>query len=129
MLVKPQVNCTFALVEDNTIGAVSGVANIPPNAFNFIEGNLGNKVIARSAVLSSNESGTTRLDVVFANCTDFPLQIEARTQFIDASGIPVERVSGWKRLYLQPRTLSQYQESSTYDGLVNSYLVDVREGY
>lgn len=129
--VKPVINCDFNVAGSAPAGnsRAEMLAPIPANSFNFIEGSLGNKIVVRNAALSINASGTTRLDVGFANCTDFPLQIEVRAQFMNESGVPLEQASGWKRVFLQPRTLSQYFESSTSDQSVGSYLVDVREGY
>ena len=133
LTVKPLVNCDFNVsgsTSAQTDGGQAGfLAAVPANSFNFIEGNLGNKIVVRNAALSLNASGTTKLDVGFANCTDFPLQIEARAHFMDGNGVPLEQASGWKRVYLQPRSFSQYFESSTSDQPVASYLVDVREGY
>jgi hypothetical protein len=133
LTIKPSINCNFNVdtsASGQTQSGQTGVlAPVPANSFNYIEGNLGNKIVVRNAALSLNGSGTTRLDVGFANCTDFPLQIEARTQFMNDNGVPLENASGWKRVFLQPRSLSQYFESSTSDQPVASYLVDVREGY
>jgi hypothetical protein len=63
------------------------------------------------------------------NCTDVPLQVEGRTNFLDQAQIPTEPVSAWQRVHLPARALGMYQESSTDVHSVQSYLIELREGH
>ena len=50
---------------------------------------------------------------VLRNRTDYPLQIEGRSQFFDADQVPIEEPSAWKRVHLPPNAVGTYRESST----------------
>jgi hypothetical protein len=62
------------------------------------------------------------------NCTDFPLQVEGRTHFLDQGQAPAEDVSAWNRVMLAPRAYGVYQERSIGAAGVSYYFVELREG-
>lgn len=71
---------------------------------------------------------TVEAFAVIRNRTDYPLQIEGRTQFFDAMGIPLGSPSQWQRLYLDPQSINGYRELSTGTGDVAHYYIEIREG-
>lgn len=73
-------------------------------------------------------SGTVEAYAVIRNRTDHPLQIEARTQFFDSLGIPLEAPSQWQRIYLDPQSVNGYRELSTGTVEVAHYYIEIREG-
>lgn len=73
-------------------------------------------------------SGTVEAYAVIRNRTDYPLQIEGRTQFFDAMGIPLGAPSQWQRLYLDPQSINGYRELSTGTAEVAHYYIEIREG-
>lgn len=73
-------------------------------------------------------SGTVEAFAVIRNRTDYPLQIEGRTQFFDALGIPTGTPSQWQRIYLDPQSINGYREQSTGTSEVAHYYIEIREG-
>lgn len=71
-------------------------------------------------------TGTTEVYVVLRNHTDFDYQIEARTQFFDQDGVPVDVKPVWKRFTVPANSLETYRELSTLTQPVQ-YRVEVRE--
>ena len=61
------------------------------------------------------------------NRTDFVQQIEARTQYFDTVGVPVEEPTAWTRLTLDPNSIRAYKELSTHTSDVAHYYVEIRE--
>ena len=89
---------------------------------------ITNKVLVQKVFASRTSTGTVGITVRFANCTDFPLQVEGRTQFMAGDQSLTEPISGWKRVHLPPRALGSYTENSTNADQVAHYLVEIREG-
>lgn len=89
----------------------------------------------RAGKITVERHGATRgptgaLDVyaTFRNRTDFPLQLECRTQFFGAQEEPVEGASAWQRVMLPPLGVESFKGSSKAAGNVAFYYVEVREG-
>jgi len=89
---------------------------------------ITNKVLVQKVFASRTPTGTVGITVRFANCTDFPLQVEGRTHFMAGDQSPTEPISAWKRVHLPPRALGSYIENSTNADQVAHYLVEIREG-
>ena len=104
------------------------LAMVPLNSVSMLDASIVNKVYVRDAIGRRTATGTVQIQSQVANCTDFPLQIEARAQFYDANNAPSEPVSAWKRVYLSPRSNGTYIEASLGTGAVQSYVIEVREG-
>jgi hypothetical protein len=73
-------------------------------------------------------TGTLEVFAVIRNRTDFPQQIELRTQFFDSNGAPVEGPTAWKRLTLDSQSVNSYTEYSVGTSSIAHYYVEVREG-
>ena len=106
----------------------AGPTQMPVNSVSITDYTITNKVWVEATNARRTPTGTVEVWARFVNCTDFPLQIEGRTHFLDEARAPVEAVSAWHRVFLPPRSFAVYQESSTNVSAVRFYYVEVREG-
>ena len=111
-----------------TPGGVSQLKEMPLNSLSIIDSGVIDKVLVRSISARRTPAGTTEVWSQILNCTASPLQIELRTQFYDNSQAPSEPVSGWRRVYLDPRTGNSYREFSSGNKTAHFYMVELREG-
>ncbi|MGB1949956.1 MAG: YcfL family protein [Marinobacter sp.] len=72
------------------------------------------------------ETGTTEVYAVLRNHTDFDYRIEARTQFFDQDGVPVDARPVWQRSTIPANSVSAYKTLSTGTQPLQ-YRVEVRE--
>jgi hypothetical protein len=108
-------------------GEPSPLMEMPLNSVSITDFNVINKLYVRSVGAQRTATGTVKVYSQIINCTDYPLNIEGRTQFYDPGQAPSEPVSGWKRLNLAPRTSNTYSETSIGTKTVQYYMVEVRE--
>jgi len=128
--------CNMSAINDQrNLVAVPGpdgreppVVEVPLNSVSMLDATITSKVYVRDATAKRTPAGTVEVRSQIANCTDFPLQVELRTQFMDAENAPSEAVSAWRRVYLTPRSNGSYHESSIGTTAVKSYIIEVREG-
>ncbi|MCH7623598.1 MAG: hypothetical protein IIB46_05900 [Nitrospinae bacterium] len=73
-------------------------------------------------------AGTMQVWTILRNHTNFPLQIEGRTQFFDSEKTPVEEMTAWQRVHLPPKGIGTYKVSSTRKDEVNYFYTEIREG-
>lgn len=71
--------------------------------------------------------GTLRAYSMLRNRTEAVLTLEARTLFFDGQKKLAEDASGWKRLYLDPLSIEQYEENSLSAEAARFYRIEVRE--
>ena len=129
---QPVVQCTFpaqgapppgsALVA-HEYGAISP---IPLNAVQFTETNLSKQVAVQLLQARRTATNTVQVTARFVNCTDTPLVVGVRTNFMDVSQSPTESATVWQNVVLHPRALGMYQESSMSKE-VESYIVELRD--
>lgn len=108
-------------------GGSSPLLEMPLNSVNVTDYAIINKIFVRAANARRTATGTVEVYSQVVNCTDYPLQAEARTQFYDAAQTPSEPVSAWKRFALPPRTSNMYQESSISTQNAAYYMIELRE--
>lgn len=128
---KPVVECSFpsqappppgtALVA-NQYGSISP---IPLDAVQFTDRALTRQVAAQSLHARRSPTNTVEVSARFINCTDAPLVLGARTNFMDGTERAVEAPSAWKNVVMQPRAMGDYQESSL-STQVEHYVVELR---
>lgn len=112
----------------NLPGDPSPLLEMPLNSVSIIDHTVIDKLFIRSVSAQRTPAGTVRVNSQIINCTDYPLALEARTQFIaEDRASPAEPVSAWKRLYLQARSSEFYSESSISRDSARHYLIEVRE--
>lgn len=111
------------------VPAIPGsVTPMPLNAVNVTDGAISNKVMVQATNARRLEGGDVEAFARVVNCTDYPLQLEARTHFLDAGQVDAEPVTAWSRVFLQAHSLASYSVRSTAGGGVESYLIELREG-
>lgn len=108
-------------------GGESPLLEMPLNSVNITDFAIINKVYVRTVNARRTPTGTVQVYSQVINCTDFPLNAEARVQFYDAGQAPSEPVSAWKRFALPPRTSNTFSESSIGTQNVAFYMVELRE--
>jgi len=120
---------------------VQRTADLEHNTVVFVDYNLNrttknrltgwNTNVARISVenqgIDRTATGTSQVWVVLRNHTDYPQQLEARTQFFTASGRPVDATPAWKRVHVPANSVTTYEELSVTTGHLN-YLVEIKEG-
>ena len=92
------------------------------------EENKRSKIAVESTNSRRTATGTLEVWAILRNRTDFPLQIEGRTQFFDAAKAPAEGPTAWKRVSLPPQSVATYKEYSTNVEGISYYYIEVREG-
>lgn len=85
------------------------------------------RVVVQDVKAMRSQSQQLNVYARIVNCTDFPIILEARTQYLDANQVIAEPVTGWKRLYLPARTLGNYQEASIQQPMPDTFLIELRE--
>lgn len=108
-------------------GEPSPLLEMPLNSVSITDHNVINKLFVRQVTAQRTQTGTVKVIGQVINCTDYPLNIEARTQFYDQGQAPSEPVSAWKRLHVGPRTSNTYAETSIGTKNVQYYMVELRE--
>ena len=108
-------------------GENSPLKEMPLNSVNITDEAILNKLYVRAINARRTATGTVEVVAQVVNCTDFPLNAEARTQFYDNAQIPSEPVSAWKRVHLPARTSNLYNEFSMGAQSVDAYLIEMRE--
>ena len=101
---------------------------MPLNAVNITDAAITNKVLVQSTNARREANGDITVFARLLNCTDYPLQLEARTHFLDGGQIDAESVTAWTRLHSAAHGFVGYTTRSTARTAVQSYLVEVREG-
>jgi len=86
------------------------------------------KIAVESTSARRTPTGTLEVWAVLRNRTDYPLQIEGRTQFFDRDEAPVEGPTAWQRVHLPPQGVATYKELSTKVQEIAYYYVEIREG-
>lgn len=106
---------------------ISPVLEMPLNSVSIVDKDIINKVFVRAVTTRRTPTGTVEVASQVINCTDYPLNAEARVQFYDEAQVPSEPVSAWKRFALPPRTSNTYRESSVGTKSAQYYMVEMRE--
>lgn len=93
----------------------------------FLDRGLHDRIEVQRSDARRSPTNTVEVLVMFRNRTDYPQQIECRTQYYDSSGVPLDEPSAWKRVMLEPNTILQWTDQSL-SPLASFYYVEVREG-
>ena len=99
---------------------------IPLDQIQILEPNLIKQVMVQSAGAGRTATQTMHVQARMVNCTDAPIQVEARTHFIAASGASNEPISAWKRIYIPQRGLGVYEEFSLGTIMADKFLIEMR---
>ncbi len=86
------------------------------------------KISTQTHTMKTSPSGIKEVMAVFQNHTEYPLQIEGRTQFLDENTIPTKDITEWQRIHLPPKSIGTYRASSKKTEGIAGYYIEVREG-
>lgn len=100
---------------------------IPLDSVLFASKDLSKRIAVQSIFAARSETHTVRLTARLINCSDSAAQVSVRAHFMDRERRPTEKPSGWQAVYLQPRGLGIYDESSIASEPVAHYLLEVRD--
>jgi hypothetical protein len=136
LTIEPRPICDFnALMAQR--GAPAGPAPVPQvpstmtemplNVVNITDAAITNKIMVQATTARRTPTGTVEVWARLVNCTDFALQVEGRTHFLDEAQAPAEDVSAWNRVILPARAYGVYQELSSNATKVRYYYVELRE--
>ena len=134
--VAPMPQCDFRAMRNVAppqgpilVSQVPGsVTPVPLNAVNVMDVAITNKIMVQATNARRVENGDVAVFARLVNCTDYPLQVEGRTHFMDGAQVDAEPVTAWTRLHLPARALGSYSARSTAGADVESYLIEIREG-
>lgn len=134
--VPPKPQCDFRPVKHAAppqgpvlVPQIPGsVTHVPLNAVNVTDVAITNKIMVQATNARRAGNGDVEVFARLVNCTDYPLQVEGRTRFLDAGQTDAEPVTAWRRVHLPARTLGSYSARSTAGAAVESYLIELREG-
>ena len=101
---------------------------IPLNAVQVTDKSITRKVLVEGLFARRTPTGTLEVMARLVNCTDYPLQVEGRSWFMDENQLPSEGESAWRRVFLNPRSTAVYREFSIGTADVANYLIEIREG-
>nr|WP_314444503.1 hypothetical protein [uncultured Sphingomonas sp.] len=108
------------------------VANIPKsmtpidvNAVQFTDRAMTRQVIVEGLFARRTPTNTVEVSARLVNCTDRPLQLLARSSFMDAVQYPVEAASAWTRVIIPARGTGLYREQSISQDEVGYYLIEL----
>jgi hypothetical protein len=99
---------------------------IPLDQIQILDPQLVPYVMIQSAGSTRTATQTLHVMARMVNCTNEPMQLEARTHFISASGGSAEPISAWKRIYVPQRALGVYEEYSVSTVLADKFLIEMR---
>jgi hypothetical protein len=109
------------------------VANVPkamtPIDLEAVQ--MTDKAVTRSVIVEAMMARRTETDTLqvmtrLVNCTKDDIQVEARSNFMDANQMPTEQASVWKRIFLPALSTGVYTENSIGRDKVATYFVELR---
>jgi len=134
----PRVQCDFSplvmgqevlppgpLMMPTTPGTMK---EIPLNTVSMIDPGVAGRVMVQSVMAGRNAAGNLAVTARLVNCTDYPQQVQGRTQFFDEAQRSAEPPSAWQRLHLPPRSFTSYNEVSVSGPAVGSFIIELRSG-
>ncbi|TAE32381.1 MAG: hypothetical protein EAY65_07105 [Alphaproteobacteria bacterium] len=118
-------------ISKNAPALVSDVADATApealNAVSFSDANIMYKIMPRSVRTNRTETGTANVEANLVNCTDYPLSVQARTQFYNKNNVRTEDVSGWTTLFLGAHSSETYQMQSISGDEAVRFSIELRE--
>lgn len=111
------------------------MANVPKsmtpidlNAVQFTDKPLTRQMLVEGLFARRTETDTVEVTARFVNCTDKPLQVLARSSFMDLTQAPTEPVSAWTQVFIPPKGTGTYRERSMSRDEVQYYLIELAPG-
>ncbi|GAA5078803.1 hypothetical protein [Lysobacter panacisoli] len=108
------------------------VANVPKsmtpidlNSVQFTDKGLTRQVLVEGLFARRTETDTVEVTARLINCTGEPLQVQARSSFMDAAQAPTEPTSTWSKVFIPAYGTGIYRERSMARDDVSYYLIEL----
>lgn len=105
--------------------AYNAVSAVPLNAVQIGDRDLFYKVMVQSLFADLTPTGTVKVTVRIANCSDSVLSLRARTSFLSKGNVPAEPASAWQTVLLEPKSLGVYEALSLSTSAVDTYYIEL----
>ena len=105
--------------------AYKAVSEVPLNAVQIGDQELFYKVMVQSLFADLTPTGTVKVTVRMANCSDSVLSLRARTSFLGKGNVPAEPPSAWQTVFLEPKSLGLYEALSLSTTAVDTYYIEL----
>ncbi len=100
---------------------------LPLSTVSLTDYTLRNRMLVQQVHGRRDVNGNLNVFVRYVNCTDYPMIVQSRTQFLDDQQTPSEPVTGWTRTVMPPNSLGNYQDVSIRRPPPHNFIVEVRE--
>ena len=104
----------------------SGAISVSTLGAAILNKTLREIIVVPSVHAHRQQNGNTKIVVRIENTTDKTERIEARTEFLTASGVPSEPISGWTPLFINAKSSTAYMITSTSQEQAELFKVEIR---
>ncbi len=104
----------------------SGAIPVSPQAVSILNETLREIITVPSVHAHRQQNGNTEIVVRLKNKADKAQRVEARTEFLTASGVPSEAISGWSPLLISGKSSTAYMIISTSQEQAQLFKVEIR---
>ena len=106
--------------------APGALTPIPLDTVRMLDKKTAKQVFVQA--VHARRTGTQTVEVMARvfNCGKAPVEVVARTHFLDASEFPTEPVSAWHLIVLPPGALTVYSERSIAAAPVANFLIEMQ---
>ena len=98
------------------------------NNVGILDDSLRYKIAIEGTGANRTATQTLQVWAQIRNRTDYPLQVECRTQWYDANQAPVDKPTAWERIALTPNSIETYRANSSNIYGITYYYIELREG-
>lgn len=106
----------------NVAGSMKPVAL---DSVQFTDKKLSKSMLVEGIYTRRTETNTVEVMARLVNCTKKPLQVKARTSFLDAQQFPTESTSQWRTVFLPPLGFGVFSEKSIGKNDVANFLIEM----
>ena len=106
--------------------APGALTPIPLDTVRMLDKKTAKQVFVQSVDARRSPTQTVEVMARIVNCGKEPIEVVARTHFLDASQYPTEPVSAWHLLVLQPGALVVYGERSIAAAPVANFHIEMQ---
>lgn len=72
--------------------------------------------------VTPTETGLPRISVELRNKSSYPIPLDVRTSWYDASGRPIDMATSWTHVFVQPMGMALYEQISIKPGSAHYYV-------
>jgi len=97
---------------------------LPLNSVQFDSHVTASRLAVQKILASRTATDTVEVTARLVSCSDYPVALRMRINFLRANEAPAEPMSAWRDVYLSPRAIANYTEFSMARD-VNSYIIEI----